>query len=124
VGLREDTSVAALLFAYGTLMPTDPDRGAGQGWRPDAVRGRLFDLGPYPALVDLDDPRADWVAGLVKPVEPAELERHDEWEDVSAGLYRRILTTSRNNDRVWVYVYARPLPPLAHGPIQCWQSRS
>jgi gamma-glutamylcyclotransferase (GGCT)/AIG2-like uncharacterized protein YtfP len=45
--------VTTLLFAYGTLMPADPVAAARQGWRRDAVRGRLYDLGPYPALIDL-----------------------------------------------------------------------
>jgi hypothetical protein len=47
------TAVTTLLFAYGTLMPADPVAAARQGWRRDAVRGRLYDLGPYPALIDL-----------------------------------------------------------------------
>ena len=38
------------------------------------MRGRLYDLGPYPALIDLDDPAAGWVEGYVRAVEPAELE--------------------------------------------------
>jgi hypothetical protein len=47
------TAVTSLLFAYGTLMPADPVAAARQGWRRDAVRGRLYDLGPYLALIDL-----------------------------------------------------------------------
>jgi gamma-glutamylcyclotransferase (GGCT)/AIG2-like uncharacterized protein YtfP len=117
------TEVNSLLFAYGTLMPTDPDGGASQGWRPDAVRGRLYDLGPYPALIDWDDPTADWVLGYVKTVEPAELEAHDRYEDVESGPYRRALTTTRNNERVWVYVYERPLPANARGPFDRWRER-
>ena len=116
--------MTTLLFAYGTLMPADPVAAAQQGWRPDAVRGRLYDLGPYPALIDLDDPTAGWVLGFVGPVEPSELERHDRWEDVDSGLYRRVETTTRNNDRAWVYVYARPLPANVRGPLACWQARA
>jgi len=105
-------------------MPTDADGGTNEGWRPDAVRGRLYDLGPYPALVDLDDPTANWVSGFVKAVDAAELERHDRWEDVESGLYRRTQTTTRNNEIVWVYVYAQPLPASAVGPLDRWRSRA
>jgi len=103
-------------------MPSDEEAAVREGWAPDAVRGRLYDLGPYPALIDLDDPAAGWVEGYVRSVEPAELESHDVWEDVEAGVYRRAVTTTRNNNRVWIYVYARPLPPQAHGPLSRWRA--
>src|ERR1700677_3715399 len=78
--------MTSLLFAYGTLMPADSAAAERDGWRPDAVRGRLFDLGPYPALVDLDDPGAGWVEGFVRPVDLEELEtRLDPWEEVDKG---------------------------------------
>ena len=48
--------MSSRLFAYGTLMPADAAAVARQGWTADAVRGRLFDLGPYPGLIDLDAP--------------------------------------------------------------------
>src|SRR5438128_492419 len=108
----------SMLFAYGTLMPADPQSEAREGWRVDAVRGRLYDLGPYPALIDLDDPTADWVEGFIRPVTRDELERRlDPWEAVDRGLYRRVETTTRNHCRVWIYVYNRPLPPRARGPF-------
>ena len=82
--------MSPLLFAYGTLMPADTAAADRDGWRPDAVRGRLFDLGPYPALVDLDEPGTGWVEGFVRPVDIEELEtRLDPWEEVDQGLYRR-----------------------------------
>jgi gamma-glutamylcyclotransferase (GGCT)/AIG2-like uncharacterized protein YtfP len=113
--------MSSLLFAYGTLMPADAAAAAREGWQPDAVRGRLFDLGPYPALIDLDDPEAGWVEGFVRPVDRDELEgRLDSWEDVAGGLYRRVETTTRSDRRVWVYVYDRPLPPRARGPLARW----
>jgi gamma-glutamylcyclotransferase (GGCT)/AIG2-like uncharacterized protein YtfP len=114
----------SLLFAYGTLMPADPVAAQRQGWRPDAVRGRLYDLGPYPALIDLDDPTAGWVEGFSGPVESADLARYDLWEDVDKGLYRRVETTTRTNLRVWVYVYGRPLPTDARGPLERWRAPS
>jgi gamma-glutamylcyclotransferase (GGCT)/AIG2-like uncharacterized protein YtfP len=105
------------LFAYGTLAPREP----GQGWVSDAVRGRLYDLGDYPALVDHDDPEAGWVEGYVREVEERELSgRLDAYEGVEEGLYQRIAATSRAGRQVWVYVYARPLPPHARGPLTRW----
>jgi gamma-glutamylcyclotransferase (GGCT)/AIG2-like uncharacterized protein YtfP len=110
------------LFAYGTLAPEDPVSAARDGWVADAVRGRLFDLGSYPALVDVDDPEAGWVEGYTRPVEPDELERRlDPYEEVDAGQYRRVATTTRAGGDVWVYVYARPLPPEAQGPFVRWE---
>jgi gamma-glutamylcyclotransferase (GGCT)/AIG2-like uncharacterized protein YtfP len=111
----------SMLFAYGTLMPADPESAAREGWRADAVRGRLYDLGPYPALIGPDDPEADWVEGFVRPVTRDELEhRLDPWEGVDQGLYRRVEATTRNRCRAWVYVYNRPLPPGARGPLPRW----
>ena len=106
------------LFAYGTLMPVDAGAALRDGWTADAVRGRLFDLGAYPALVDLDDPSAGWVEGFVGPTDETELAGPlDHYEQVDSGLYQRSLVTSRNLVQVWVYVYARPLTPEARGPL-------
>ncbi len=116
--------MSALLFAYGTLMPADAESAVRAGWKPDAVRGRLYDLGPFPALIDLDDPAAGLVEGFVRPVEPDELrDRLDRWEDVEGGRYRRVEAKTRNNNLVWVYVYNRPLPPHARGPLSRWEGR-
>jgi gamma-glutamylcyclotransferase (GGCT)/AIG2-like uncharacterized protein YtfP len=112
----------SMLFAYGTLMPRDPESAAREGWQPDAVRGRLYDLGPYPALIDLDDPGAGWVEGFVRPVDQPELEqRLDPYEGVDQGPYRRTWTTTRNQHRAWVYVYDGRLPPNARGPLARWE---
>jgi gamma-glutamylcyclotransferase (GGCT)/AIG2-like uncharacterized protein YtfP len=110
------------LFAYGTLIPRDPDRLASEGSERDSVRGRLFDLGPYPGLVDLDDPTAPRVEGFVRPVEEAELrDRLDPFEGVDEGLYRRERVTTQSGRLVWIYIYARPLPIGARGPLVRWE---
>src|SRR4051812_17317840 len=101
-----------LLFAYGTLGPPGPEAMAHGGWVADAVRGRLYDLGPYPALVDTEDPDADWVEGHVRPVSRRELDDFlDPYEGVDEGLFRRVAVTTRAGRRAWVYVFARPMPP-------------
>lgn len=116
--------MTSLLFAYGTLMPLDFQSAAQDGWSGDAVRGRLYDLGDYPVLVDLVDPTAGWVEGFVRAVDRAELEGPlDTFEQVDEGYYRRVEALTRNQRRVWVYVYARPVPTDAIGPLIRWSGR-
>jgi gamma-glutamylcyclotransferase (GGCT)/AIG2-like uncharacterized protein YtfP len=113
--------MGSMIFAYGTLMPRDPESAAREGWEPDAVRGRLYDLGPFPALVDLDDPESGWVDGYLRRDVPAEMvQRLDAYEGIDRGPYRRVRTITRNNNLVWVYVHDQPLPPDARGPLTCW----
>lgn len=115
-------STPSLLFAYGTLAPTGPEEAARGGWMADAVRGRLFDLGPYPALVDLDERGADWVEGFVRSVDSTELTRVlDPYEGVDDNLYRRLATITRRGRWVWVYVYVPPIPREARGPFRRWK---
>jgi gamma-glutamylcyclotransferase (GGCT)/AIG2-like uncharacterized protein YtfP len=113
--------MTAMLFAYGTLIPRDVERLRREGWVPDAVRGRLYDLGSYPALVDLDGSDAGWVLGYVRPVQMEELEGPlDTYEEVGAGPFRRTQTTTRAQRIAWVYSFSGPLPPCALGPIERW----
>ncbi|MGP0065353.1 MAG: gamma-glutamylcyclotransferase [Isosphaeraceae bacterium] len=111
----------SMLFTYGTLMPSDPESAARDGWEADAVRGRLYDLGPFPALVSLDDPEAGWVEGYVRSgISDDRIVRLDAYEETNGGLYHRTRTITRNNHLVWVYVYGRPLPRDARGPLNRW----
>jgi gamma-glutamylcyclotransferase (GGCT)/AIG2-like uncharacterized protein YtfP len=115
--------LSCLLFAYGTLMPADSATAQRDGWSADAVRGRLFDLGAYPALVDLGDPSAGWVEGFVRQTDEAELDGPlDRYEAVDTGPYRRAVATSRTGRQVHVYEYTGPLPPEARGPILQWRA--
>ena len=110
-----------LLFVYGTLQPDGPEAEALGGWSADSVRGRLYDLGPSPTLVDLGDESAGWVEGFVRAVEESELRgRLDAYEGVDEGLYRRSVALTRAGREVWVYVHAGPLPREARGPIVRW----
>ena len=113
-----DPAPPSLLFAYGTL---GPEAVAGDGWATDAVRGRLFDLGPYPVLIDWDAPGVGWVEGHVRAVGRGELEgRLDAYEGVDEGLFRRVVATTREGRRAWVYVYPHPVPAGARGPLNRW----
>ncbi len=107
-----------LLFAYGTLGPSEGDPGE---WSEDAIRGRLFDLGPHPLLVGWDDPSAGWVAGHVRPVDRAEMEGElDAYEGVAEDYFRRVRVEARSGRTVWVYVWPRPVPQYARGPLDRW----
>ncbi len=112
-----------LLFAYGTLAPETAEVAQQEGWAADAVRGRLYDLGPYPALVDHEDQDANWVEGYVRPVSLDQLSGSlDSYEGVGDGLYRRVEATTRAGRQVWVYVFAGPVPSSAIGPLSRWSS--
>ena len=112
-----------LLFVYGTLAPESPEVAGREGWVTDAVRGRLYDLGPYPALVDHEDNSAGWVEGYVRAVTWDQLTGSlDSYEGVGEGLYRRVETRSRGGRQVWMYVYDQPLPAAAIGPLDRWKS--
>ena len=116
--------MTTLFFAYGTLAPEDSGSARADGWTADRVRGRLFDLGPYPGLVDVDDPTADWVEGYTRPILPEALAGPlDDYEGVAEGLYRRVAVTTHAGQRAWVYVYARPIPASARGPLVRWEGR-
>jgi len=113
------------LFVYGTLRS--------EGNRPmyheitrhadyvgeAMVPGRLYDLGPYPALVPADEMEAAkyHVVGelyrLHSDRRAEMLRRLDVYEGVPDGLYRREQWTALREDGLevatWVYVYDRPL---------------
>ena len=109
------------VFVYGTLLP-EPSDTDDRAWVEDAVRGRLYDLGPYPGLVDLDDPTAGWISGCVRAVSPELLNGLlDEYEGVSEGLFARTRTVTRNGASVWIYVYNRPLDREARGFLESWE---
>lgn len=114
----------ALVFTYGTLKDSTRLRAMLKDvsrWRivgPATVQGRLYDTGPYPAFGVSDD-SADRVPGLLVKLESgdAALERLDEYEDVSQGLYARRRMPVRLDEGTthdaWVYVYCRPVESFA-----------
>ena len=111
------------LFLYGTLLRGEKAnevkdiiktfRRIGRA----SVRGRLYDLGPYPGAV-LDSPSGFSVHGeLVKvPHDPAMLERLDEYEEfdpsnLRSSVFIRQKTRVNLDDgrkvMAWIYVYNR-----------------
>ncbi|MBI4517543.1 MAG: gamma-glutamylcyclotransferase [Deltaproteobacteria bacterium] len=125
----------ARLFVYGTLR--DAERlaaviGAASAWRQlgaATIRGRLYDLGPYPAARPGRNP-SERVRGVVFEFADgaAALLPLDEYEEtVATGLYARRRTRARlaagRTLAAWFYVYRRPvrgLPRIASGD---WSQR-
>ena len=112
------------LFTYGTLSPGSLECAAGGGWELDEVKGRLYDLGVYPGLVDVDDPLAGWIVGYVREVQLKELEGPlDSYEGVAEGLFRRRIVNTKAGRQAWVYVYARELFNATRNQIERWEGR-
>ncbi|MGL4463722.1 MAG: gamma-glutamylcyclotransferase family protein [Planctomycetia bacterium] len=99
------------LFVYGLLQSGKRPPATTSAAVADAVRGDLYDLGPYPTAVRVGDPAADWIEGETLTIDDAELPALDEFEDVAGGLYRRLRTTTRNGLTAWVYEYLPLIPP-------------
>jgi gamma-glutamylcyclotransferase (GGCT)/AIG2-like uncharacterized protein YtfP len=84
------------------------------------VRGQLLDLGCYPAAVSVGSVES-WFCGYVLEIDESELiQQLDPFEQVAEGLYRRTRTKTERGFDVWIYEYARPLPPDAKGPLEQW----
>ena len=113
--------MADYLFVYGTLRGDAGHRASELLARrarkvgPGRVRGRLYDLGAYPAAVPSPDP-AHRVRGLVYRVEAAlrevllaDLDRYE------GAAYRRqvarVVLEDGESVQAWVYFYARTPPP-------------
>ena len=117
-------TLLSFLFTYGTLSPGSPECAEEGGWEPDEVRGRLYHLGPYPALVDVDDSSAGWIVGYVREVQTEELEGPlDSYEEVTEGLFRRRIVNTKAGCQAWVYVYAGEIPNATRNQIERWEGR-
>jgi gamma-glutamylcyclotransferase (GGCT)/AIG2-like uncharacterized protein YtfP len=111
------------LFVYGTLLDNarvDELIGGHSVWRRIAsatISGRLYDVGPYPALRRARDSR-DRVLGVVIELEDGRtaIPRLDAYEDMGFGLYvrRRCLARLSGGRSVaaWVYEYSRSVRGL------------
>jgi gamma-glutamylcyclotransferase (GGCT)/AIG2-like uncharacterized protein YtfP len=130
------------LFVYGTLMSTATGA-LGRGMRerlqrearllgPASTKGRLYDLGRYPALVDSELP-ADLVHGEVFALqEPAKsFAWLDKYEGIVPGQhdhneYRRVERPVRlaggQEISAWVYLYRKSVVGAAHIAAGRWGS--
>lgn len=102
------------IFAYGTLRQYD---------NPTAfVRGRLYDLGSFPALIL--DPKGDLIKGELMEVDNYDLASFDRYEGYNpsthTGLYLRVPTTTEDGQEVQTYTFSntselselKPMTPI------------
>lgn len=98
-----------LLFVYGLLKPgLQPPKSISQSF-PDRIGGLLYDLGEYPAAVNAGHGSSE-ITGFTIEIDEDELEAIDEFEDVDAGMYRRIMIETRSGYFAWVYEYLLEIP--------------
>ncbi|QDU79555.1 hypothetical protein Pla110_12660 [Polystyrenella longa] len=110
-----------LLFVYGLLQPGHRFPAGAEPIQPDRVRGLLYDLGDYPAAIDIDiDLTESWFEGYLIAIPPEMFFDLDQYECVDEGLYRRIQTETESGKCAWVYEYLKALPYNATGPITKW----
>lgn len=129
------------LFVYGTLLP-----GSGidlaerlEPIEPARVRGRLYDLGRYPALVLAGQEEAadtcGWVHGLLCAVPDeadlwARLDRYEGYDpadpDGSEYVRRRARAWSESDEwrACWVYDFSQPIDTARLLPDGRWAGRS
>ena len=130
------------LFLYGTLLPElVSGEIAGivaqlEPLGPATVRGRLYDLGPYPAAVL--EPADDVIVGELfrLPQDPAVLAAFDTYEGCPPGseedgLYVRVAGTALRSAGTtcdcWVYVYNRDTASaerIPGGDYRAWRRRA
>ncbi|WP_019122314.1 gamma-glutamylcyclotransferase family protein [Brevibacillus massiliensis] len=121
------------VFVYGTLLPGECNHHVVKPYliqtEPGRVRGRLYDIGAYPALV-LDE-TGDWVEGEWHGISAEGLKDLDELEGYSgegqSNEYDRVWVEDREANRAgWVYVYgdSRGYPPIPGGSWRQWRKRT
>jgi gamma-glutamylcyclotransferase (GGCT)/AIG2-like uncharacterized protein YtfP len=128
--------MAERLFVYGTLLPGHaPPSMAGlrcklKSVAPATVRGRLYDLGAYPAVV-MEGESACVRGELVEVDSDATWRALDEYEGCPRpgegnGLFRRVRTIatldSGESADCWVYVYDRDLGDAKVIDSGCWRT--
>ena len=122
-----------LLFVYGTLLPGMEPPAMSNLVRqftllgPATIRGRLYDIGPYPGVL-LDDDGI--VRGQLVQVPSLDLwQRLDRYEacplpNSADGLFRRVTTKATRDGaspiECWVYVYNRDLTGATLVEGGCW----
>ena len=110
-----------LLFVYGLLKPGfSPPRSVSAQWQ-GRVRGRLYDLGAFPAALALGADGEPWLDGVVLELDADELPELDHFEDVESGEFRRLVVTTEQGDIAWAYEYGRAVPDDAP-QITAWRS--
>lgn len=108
------------LFVYGTLLTGEANHHIVAPYlmavEPGTIQGKLYHVGPYPALMPSDKHGDGVIAGEWMVVKEAGLPALDRLENYYApgdprNEYERMLVTDiRGNREGWVYVYVRSDP--------------
>lgn len=120
------------VFVYGTLLVGEANHGVAAPYllsvRPGRVRGRLYDVGAYPALV-LDEAAGE-VEGEWFEVTPEGLRAMDDLEEYRGpgqkNAYERVWVRDAREERSgWVYVWldSRGYPEIPAGSWREWVGR-
>ncbi|MDI3329085.1 MAG: gamma-glutamylcyclotransferase [Alicyclobacillaceae bacterium] len=119
------------VFVYGTLLTGEPNHRVAAPYllsvRPGRVRGRLYDVGPYPALV-LDEAGRE-IEGEWFEVTPEGLKAMD-WLEGYRGpgqknFYERAWVRDTREDREgWIYVWldSRGCPEIRVRSWRAWRA--
>jgi gamma-glutamylaminecyclotransferase len=104
-----------ILFVYGTLMRGQKNHRllSGQRFIGEAVtepRYRLYDLGPYPGLVE-DKERGLAVTGELWEVDAVCLANLDEFEGVPDLYVRASVAVQGMAEPIETYLYNKVIPP-------------
>jgi gamma-glutamylcyclotransferase (GGCT)/AIG2-like uncharacterized protein YtfP len=75
----------------------------------DYIRGRLYDLGPYPAALRSVHP-SEVIQGEVYECTDKQLQRLDRLEGNPILYKREKVNTTESEDEVWVYFYCSHVP--------------
>lgn len=101
------------LFVYGTLMGMEDTRV--EFVRDDTVRGKLYDLGPFPGFnfAVTGKVKGKVYKILDRTIMP-ELDQYEGYraDDLKNSLYRReawVTSALANQLPIWIYVYNQPL---------------
>jgi len=121
------------LFLYGTLMRGGAAHASFSlherlAHVADAsVRGRLYDLGGYPGLVDGDGRVKGEVHRILDPAVLAELDRYeacDPLHEETSEYVRRAIALPALGIEAWVYLYRGPLDRAVPLATSRWRTRT
>lgn len=119
------------VFVYGTLLVGQPNHRVAEPYllhvQPGRVRGRLYDVGAFPALVL--DPDGREIEGEWFEVTPEGLRAMDRLEGYRGpgqkNFYERVWVRDARDDREgWVYVWpdSRGCPEIPVGSWREWRA--
>ena len=110
-----------LLFVYGLLMPGyQPPRSLSQQWE-DEIAATMYNLGDFPAIIlaGKGEDSGNIVKGFTLEIDSDELAEIDEFEDIEAKIYRRVMIETKQGFFAWTYEYLLPIPE-GLSPISKW----